>query len=177
MGIVVGAALVIGHILAILHAKDVKKWLLAFPRSKAMGMVLLGVVSAWAFWLVATMDLGEFSNYRTGLEILVPVSAFLCLQYVNEFLPVRTLGILLLLLAEPVMEAAFLRPEASRLLLVVLAYAWVVLGLFWVGMPYLLRDQIGWLIQSNARWKAACAGGVAYGAALIISALAFYNQS
>ena len=62
------------------------------------------IVSAWAFWLVATMDLGEFSKYRTLLKILVPAAWFLSLKFVDEFLAVRALGILLLLLAEPVFE-------------------------------------------------------------------------
>ena len=57
-----------------------------------------------------------------------------------------------------------------------LAYVWIVTGIFWVGMPYLMRDQIAWLLKSNSRWMAACIGGVAYGAAVIISALLFFQQ-
>lgn len=177
VGFVVGIALLISHVLAIVHAETVREWLRAFPRSKMWGRGLLATASVWGFWLVATMDLGEFSNYRTGLMILVPVAFFLSLIYVDEFLAVRALGMLLLLLAEPVLEAAFLRPETSRLLLVVLAYAWVVIGMFWVGMPFLMRNQIAWLLKSKARWMVACVGGVAYGAAVVICALLFYHQA
>ena len=176
VGLVVGIALVVAHLVAMLHAKHVRGWLLAFPRSKTMGTILLGMVVAWAYWLASTMDLGEFSNYQGALKIGVPVVGVICFLFVNEFLPVRALGILLLLLAEPVLEAAFLRPEISRLLLVTLAYAWVVAGMFWVGMPYLMRDQIAWLLKSNSRWTALCVAGVAYGAAVLISALMFYGQ-
>ena len=35
------------------------------------------------------------------------------------------LGMIALLAAEPILEAAFLRPETSRLLVVVLAYVWI----------------------------------------------------
>src|ERR1700677_2787209 len=149
VGIVVGCVLIIAHLMAILHAKEIKGMLKAFPRSKAMGGVLLGIVTLWSFWLVATMDLGEFTNYRMMLKVLVPVASFLTLQYVDEFLSVRALGVLLLLVAEPLLEAAWLRPEACRLLLVVLAYIWIVAGMFWVGMPYLLRDQITWVLKSD----------------------------
>ena len=58
------------------------------------------------------------------LLVVILVATFLTFRYVDEFLAVRALGILLLLLAEPLIEAAFLRPEAGRLLLVALAYAW-----------------------------------------------------
>ncbi len=177
VGIIVGCALIIGHLLAILHAKEVKGMLKAFPRSKVMGAFLLGLATLWAFWLVATMDLGEFSNYRTLLKIVVPVAACLCFQFVDEFLPVRALGMLMLLLADPLLEAAFLRPEASRLLLVVLAYAWIIFGMFWVGMPYLMRDLIGWVLKSPSRWMAACLGGVAYGAAVLFCAMFFFQRA
>src|SRR5260370_42036867 len=60
-----------------------------------------------------------------------------------------------LLAAEPMLSAAFLRPEIARLFVVILAYVWLTLGLFWVGMPYLLRDQITWLTESANRFKAA----------------------
>lgn len=177
VGFVVGIALIAAHLVAMVHGKTVRGWLKAFPRSKTMGFALLAVDAVWAFWLVATMDLGEFTDYRTALMVLVPAAFFLSLNFVDEFLSVRALGMLLLLLAEPVLEAAFLRPETSRLLLVVLAYAWIVAGMFWVGMPYLMRDQITWLLKSEMRWKAGGILGVAYGAAVLVCAVAFYHAA
>ena len=176
VGLVVGIGLVVTHLIAIIHAKEVKGWLRTFPRSKMMGMVLLGIATLWAFWLVATMDLGEFTSYRNFLMILVPAAGFLCLQFVDDFLSVRAFGLLLLLLAEPLLEVAFLRPEASRLLLVVLAYGWIITGMFWIGMPYLMRNHVEWLLKSHGRWMTACLGGVIYGAAVILSALLFFQQ-
>lgn len=167
-----GALLVALHGLAILHGEGARAWLKSLPRSRAAGAVLLLVAAGWAFALVANMDLGEFSNYRTALMFLVPTAAALTWKFVDEFLAVRALGMLLLLAAEPVLEAAFLRPEKSRLLLVVLAYAWAVLGMFYVGSPYLLRDQIGWLQKSALRWNVAMGSGLLYGFAVLGCAFA-----
>ena len=102
------------------------------------------------------------------------VGFFLTLVFVEEFLAVRALGMLLLLVAEPVLEAAFQRPETSRLLLSVLAYAWATLGIFWVGKPYLLRDQIDWISKTETRWRLAALAGVIYGAAVLGAALTQY---
>ena len=77
----------------------------------------------------------------------------LVLRFVEEFLAVRALGILCLLAAEPLLDSAFLRYETSRLLVTVFAYLLVVAGLFWVTMPYLLRDQINWSARSAFRWR------------------------
>jgi hypothetical protein len=109
------------------------------------------------------MDLGEFSQFRTWLQIGVPIVFVLTLVFVDEFLAVRALGIMALLAAEPILSACFLRPEAARLLLVMLAYAWLTIGLFWVGMPYLLRDQISWITKNGTRFKAATFTGLVYG--------------
>jgi hypothetical protein len=57
----------------------------------------------------------------------------------------------------------------------VLAYAWATLGLFWVGMPYLLRDQIEWLTKTELRWRLAALGGLAYGVAVLVAALTQYG--
>jgi hypothetical protein len=148
-----------------------QQWLRRFPRSKPAGALLLIADAVWALTLVATMDLGEFSNLRMMLLVVIIVSTFLTFRYVDEFLAVRALGIFMLLVAEPLIEAAFLKPEAGRLLLVALAYVLAILGMVWVGLPYVLRDQIDWLRKSKARWSAAALAGVVYGGLLTAFAL------
>jgi hypothetical protein len=97
-----------------------------------------------------------------------------CIYYLDEFLAVRALGVFLLLAAQPLLDAAFLHEQTSRLLLTLLAYVWIVAGLFYVGMPFLLRDQISWVSGNTGRWKAAAGAGAAYGGLLLISAMLFY---
>ncbi len=176
-GFVVGILLIVLHGVAILHGATVRGWLKTFPRSKTMGTVLLAIDAIWAFMMMANMDLGEFSSYRKALLVLIPVAAILTLKFVDEFLAVRSLGMLMLLAAEPLLEAAFLRPEKTRLLLVVLAYAWAVLGMFYVGTPYVLRNQIDWLQKSDTRWRVATFAGLLYGVAVLISAATQYRSA
>jgi hypothetical protein len=105
------------------------------------------------------------------LLAVIIVATFLTFRYVDEFLAVRALGIFLLLLAEPLIEAAFLQPERGRLLLVAWAYVLAVLGMVWVGLPYLLRDQIDWMRKSKSIWSMAALAGVVYGGLLTAFAL------
>ena len=146
-------------------------WLLAFPRSRAIGITLCTLAAAWAFWLAATMDLGEFSPNRTLICGVILAGAVLVPLFAEEFLAVRALGILALLAAEPLLGAAFLRPEQTRLLLVVLAYAWAIAGLLFVGAPYFMRDGIKWILAAPARYRVVAWAGVAYGLALIVVSL------
>ena len=174
VGILVGIVLLLGHVIALVRKDSTRAWLLAFPRSRFWGRALALGAAIWAFLLVAGMDLGEFTPYRTLFMVVIPAAAILSIRYVDEFLAVRATGMLLILAAEPVLEAAFLRPEKSRLLLVLLAYAWASFGMLWVGMPYLMRDQIRWLLKSEFRWSAALYLGLAYGAAILVCAFALY---
>ena len=114
------------------------------PRSRVAGFLILTVDLFWALWLLATMEMGEFQSFRRPLLIILPIGFFLVLRFVDEFLAVRALGILFLLAAEPLLDAAFFRVESTRLFVTTLAYLLIVIGLFWVTMPYLLRDHIDW---------------------------------
>ena len=145
-----------------------------FPRSRLAGIVLLAIDLAWSFWLVSTMEMGEFSAFRRPFLIALPIGFFLTIRFVDEFLAVRALGILLLLAAEPLLDAAFFRYEPSRLVLTVFAYIIIVLGLIYVTMPYKLRDQIAWLSEKSARWRGLHALGLVYGLVLIALAVLAY---
>jgi hypothetical protein len=174
------AALVTGLVLCLLGAigfamdGSARNFMSKFPRSRSAGIVLLALDLVWAFWLVSTMEMGEFSAFRRPFLFAMPIGFFLTLRFVDEFLAVRALGILALLVAELLLDAAFFRYETSRIVLTVLAYVLVVLGLTWVMVPYKLRDQINWFSKTTARWRGVNAFGFVYGVALIALALTRY---
>jgi hypothetical protein len=173
------AALIAGAILCLLGAVgfamegSARNALATFPRSRSAGIVLLAIDLVWSFWLVSTMEMGEFSAFRRPFLFALPVGFFLTMRFVDEFLAVRALGILALLAAEPLLDAAFFHYESSRLALSVLAYLLVVLGLTWVMVPYKLRDQINSFSKTTARWRGINAFAFVWGATLI--ALAFLS--
>jgi hypothetical protein len=145
-----------------------------FPRSYVAGVLLLTICLAWTFWLVATIQMGEFSAFRRPLLIALPIGFVLAIRFVDEFLAVRALGILCLLAAEPLLDAAFLRYETSRLLVTVFAYLLIVAGLFWVAIPYVLRNQINWSAQSAFRWRFLHAVAFVYGCVILTFAFTRY---
>jgi hypothetical protein len=144
------------------------------PRSRVAGFVLLTIAFFWSFWLLATMEMGEFSSFRKPLLFILPVGFLLVLRFVDEFLAARALGILFLLGAEPLLDAAFFRNETSRLLVTVFAYILIVVGLFWVTMPYLMRDQINWSARTNGRWRITHGLVFLYGIAILACAVTRY---
>ena len=174
VGLVIGFFVLITHLFALLRPAATTTWLTRLPRSRGWGIGLLTIGAVWFFWLISRVDLGEFSGIRFYLQILIPVLFVLSVLYVEEFLAARALGILGLLVAEPMLSAAFLHPVQGRVLVVLLAYFWLTIGLFWVGKPYLLRDQISWLTKNPLCFRFSTLVGVIYGAVLIVMAATIY---
>ncbi|PYJ50302.1 MAG: hypothetical protein DME83_09840 [Verrucomicrobia bacterium] len=172
-GIIAGAFLILMSLPG-LFKPDLANVAQRFPRSHIAGVVLLTISLIWTFWLLATIQMGEFAGFRRPLLIALPIGYVLVLRFVEEFLAVRALGILCLLAAEPLLDAAFLRYETSRLLVTVFAYLLVVAGLFWVTMPYLLRDQINWSARSAFRWRFLHAIAFVYGGVILTFAVTQY---
>jgi len=173
-GIVAGALLVLISLPGFIKPSTAQTWLKRLPRSRVAGIALLTVVLIWSFWLLATMEMGEFSSFRRPLLIVLPIGYLLVIRFVEEFLAARALGVLCLLAAEPLLEAAFFRYETSRLFLTVLAYLMIIAGLSWVTMPYLLRDQISWSTQTNTRWHAIHGIAALYGVTILACAFTQY---
>lgn len=174
IGIILGLALILAHVFAALRGEAVKKFLVRFPRSHFAGLILATIDLIWAWYISATMDWGEFLTWRLPVLVLLPLAYALTIFLVHEFLAARALGILLLLAAMPVLDAAFMRPPQSRLLVVGLAYVWVVFGLWWTSSPHAVRDHLQFLLRAPVRWSLAVWGGVAYGFAVLASALAWW---
>jgi hypothetical protein len=173
-GIIAGVLLLLVSAPGLLKPDFARRAALRFPRSRLFGVSLLTLDLLWSFWLLATMEMGEFSSFRRPLLIVLPIGFFLVLKFVDEFLAVRALGILCLLAAEPLLEAAFFRYETSRLLVTVFAYLLIIAGLFWVTMPYLLRDQINWSARNSSRWRLMHGVALLYGAAILAFAITSY---
>jgi hypothetical protein len=174
MGILVGLWLVASHVIAFLKPGIVKPWLKAFPRNEKIGTVLVIIGFAWAYLIWSCMDLGEFFKIERPVQMVIIAVCVGVIVYVKEFLAVRSLGFLMILAAAPMLESAFLKEPQSRLLLVVFAYAIAVKGMFWVGMPYLMRDQINWVLANENRYKMGAIAGAAYGLVMAVCAVLWW---
>jgi hypothetical protein len=170
----VGLFLIVLGGFGLVSPKFVQPVVKGLPRSRIAGLVLLTTALIWSIWLLATIEMGEFSSFRRPLLIAAPIGYILVIRFVDEFLAVRALGILCLLAAEPLIDAAFLRYEFPRLAVTLFAYVLVLAGLFWVTMPYLLRDQINWTTATNMRWRLVNGALLIYGALTLVLAFVIF---
>ncbi|MDP4585323.1 MAG: hypothetical protein NWR21_02060 [Verrucomicrobiales bacterium] len=174
MGILLGVWLIASHAIALTKPDLVKPWLKGFPRNEKIGTVLVIIAFAWTFVVWSCMDLGEFFKIEKPVQMILVAGCVGVIVYVKEFLAVRSLGFLMILAAAPILDSAFLKEPQTRLLIVALAYVIALKGMFWVGMPYLMRDQINWVLAKDKRYQIGALAGAVYGLVVLACALAWW---
>ena len=145
----------------------------AFPRSQPAAVLLLGTAASWFLYKVLHLGPADFGQYRHILFMVFLVTAVGSFIYVPDFLAVRGLAALSLLLSGALLDAAYMQEPQTRLFLVSFIYLIIVLSLYLGASPYRLRDFFDWLYKADLRPRIA--GGViaAYGALLIGVALTY----
>jgi len=184
-GILLAIWLIGIHALMLAKPSQVQGYLKRFPRDPIAGQIILALGMAW-FWLLVApdglgklsalqMDMGEFNKAKPLLRVLVPAAVVAVAMSVRDFLAVRALGLFSLMLAAPLLEAAFLKDPITRLLIPIFTYAMLTASLFMVGMPYLFRDAVTWVSATRTRWNACALIGLAYGIATLVCAFLFWR--
>jgi hypothetical protein len=184
-GILLAIWLIGVHALMLARPTQVQGYLKKFPRDPIAGQIILALGMAW-FWLLVApdglgklsalqMDLGEFNKAKPLLRLLVPAAVIAVAMSVRDFLAVRALGLFGLIVAAPLLEAAFLKDPATRLLIPIFTYAMLTASLYMVGMPYLFRDAVTWVSATRTRWNACALAGLAYGIATLVCAILFWR--
>lgn len=175
MGILIGLWLIFSHGYALLKPGIVGPWLKKFPRNTRLGVVMVAIGFAWTFLIWSCMDLGEFYKIKRPVQLILILGCFGVIHYVKEFLAVRSLAFLMILAAAPILTSAFLKEPSSRLLIVALAYGGAVIGMFWIGLPYLMRNCIDWVLANKHRYQISAALGFFYGVAILTCAVLYWG--
>ncbi len=174
MGIIVGAWLILTHVFALVKPGIVKPFLKKFPRNDNLGVGMVIIAFVWAFMVWTCMDLGEFFKIERHVQYVLVLGCIGVIIYVKEFIAVRSLGFLMILAAAPILTSAFLKEPSSRLLIVAFAYVIAVKGMFWVGLPYLMRNQIDWVLAEDKRYRTGAIAGAAFGALVLVCAILWW---
>ncbi|MGA2787847.1 MAG: hypothetical protein ABSF60_10000 [Verrucomicrobiota bacterium] len=148
-----------------------------FPRSLPMGCILMLLATAWFVWNVNVEPIADFSifkPYMIGGFIAVGVLA--CI-FVQDFLAVRGLAILMLLLAKLMVDTG--RPHLGDspfvLVIQVWAYLLVVAGTWFTVTPWKLRDFLTWATATEERIRIGSQIRLAFAAFVVILGLTAFR--
>ncbi len=146
----------------------------ALPRSSAAAWALFGLGALWFLWRLSRTGEADLIFFQTPMPVIIGFGALAVLAfiYTPDFLAVRGLSVLILLGAEPLLRAAYMKwDHPQRLLMVTAVYVDLAAALYLAAYPFRLRDFFDWLFRRPGRPKLFGAILLAYG--LATSAAAF----
>jgi len=162
LGVLTGAAM-------IRFPSAVRAGLQAFPRSKWPGWILTAVCVFWVYGVVSHAALGRFDVVKPFLPFAAVLLAAAIVYFMDELLAPRALGGLLLLLANPVLQGVRWVDSPWRLVVAVMAYAWVLLGCALILHPWLFRKITG-RVTELPQWMRAVGWLKVLGGAVFLTA-------
>lgn len=145
-----------------------------FPRSVNWGYFLMGLGTIWFLWNVNTETISDFADYKKAMLIGFGAVGLLTCLYVREFLAVRGLAVVLLLLAKLMLDTARWNASEWRLVISVLAYIWIVLAMWFMVSPWRMRDLIQWATADSRRIRVGSAIRLAVFVLVILLGLTVY---
>src|SRR5579862_7232814 len=116
-----------------------------FPRSLSWGFVLMILGTAWFLYNLSQESISDFASYKGALYLLFAAVGIGSCIYVQDFLAVRGLAVLFLLLAKLMVDTG--RPHLDSpwaLVFQAWAYVLVIAGIWLTLSPWRLRDLLTW---------------------------------
>ena len=136
-----------------------------FPRSVPWGYVLMLLGTAWFVYNLSQESISDFAAYKNVLFAgFAAVGIGSCI-YVQDFLAVRGLAVVFLLLAKLMVDTGRPHLPESSLVLIIQAWAYllVIAGIWLTISPWRLRDFLNWATANEKRVKIGCSIRLAFG--------------
>lgn len=141
-----------------------------FPRSLPWGYALMLLATVWFLYNLSQESISDFASFKNVLFAgFAAVGIGACI-YVRDFLAVRGLAVVLLLLAKLMVDTGrpYLPNTAWVLVIQVWAYIMVFFGMWLTISPWRLRDFIEWSTASEQRIKTICGIRMAFGLCVVV---------
>jgi hypothetical protein len=123
------------------------------PRNLPVGIVLMLLGTAWFLWIVNQEPIADFSAYKPAMLISFAAVGVLTCIFIQDFLAVRGLAVLLLLLGKLMLDTGRPHLDQSSFVLVIQAWAYILIvaGMWFTIAPWRLRDLIEFATATKNR--------------------------
>jgi hypothetical protein len=136
-----------------------------FPRSLPWGYALMLLGTLWFLYNLSQESIADFAAYKNILFGGFAAVGILSCIFVRDFLAVRGLAVVLLLLAKLMVDTGrpYITQTSLVLVIQVWAYVLVAAGIWFTISPWRYRDILEWGTASESRVKVGCAARLALG--------------
>ncbi|MDR2806789.1 MAG: hypothetical protein LBB11_01365 [Puniceicoccales bacterium] len=147
----VGTVLVLCGSFFAFRTRYCESFLRKFLRSSLANTAIFSLAGIWFLGHVLTLGESDFGQYKYLFFVFFSTMMLIALVKIRDFLCVRGTAILALLTANELLQAIFMDPHQSRLILVIFAYIVIIAGMLFGGWPYKGRDFVDFLFFHPAR--------------------------
>lgn len=165
LSILIGLGMALPQFYGLLKPKEFAASVRKFPRNVPVGIVLMLLATAWFLWILTQESVSDFATYKNVLFLLFAAVGVGSCVFVQDFIAVRGLAILFLLLAKLMVDTG--RPMLAKthwtLVIQTWAYVLVVAGIWLTVSPWRLRDFLDWATANETRIRVGSVIRLAFG--------------
>ena len=171
LSIGLGLFLAAVNLFGLVKPSEFKNVFRKLPRSVPLGYLFMLSATAWFMWNVSRESLSDFESLKPYLfTLFVGIGVGSCF-FVQDFLAVRGLAILMLLLGKLMVDTERWVDTDWRLVIAAWAYLLVAAGMWFTISPWRLRDLFYWATANEKRIRVGSAVRFAFG--LFVAFLGF----
>lgn len=177
LAIILGLLYALPHVYGVMRPAAFGAVMRQFPRYTPIGYVLVLAATVWFLYYLSLESVSDFTSFKPVLYALFAgVGIGTCL-FVRDFLPVRGLAALLLLTGKLMVDTG--RPHLGEthwvLVIQILAYLWVVAGMWLTISPWRLRDAINWATANEQRTRLVSGLRLSFGILMVVLGLTVFR--
>lgn len=171
LAVIMGLGLAIPQIYGLMKPAAFAARVRKFPRSLPAGILLMLLGTAWFVYYLSMESISDFASYKQLLLGGFAAVGIASCIFVQDFLAVRGLAVVFLVLAKLMVDSERWNPSDWRLVIAVWAYVLVIAGMWFTVYPWHLRDLLNWATANEKRVRIGSALRLAFG--LFVAVLGF----
>ncbi len=148
------------------------------PRNLPVGIALMLLGTAWFLWIVNQEPIADFSAYKPVMMIAFAAVGVLTCVFVQDFLAVRGLAVVLMLLGKLMVDTG--RPHLGTspwvLVIQVWAYVLIIAGMWFTVTPWKFRDFIEFATATDKRIRFGSLARLAFALFIVALGLTVFRQ-
>lgn len=155
LALALGITFAVPQLIGLANPKGFSAWLRKFPRHIPIGVALMALGTVWFLYNLSLESVADFAAFKEYMYLAFAGIGLLSCIFVHDFLAVRGLAVVFLLLAKLMVDTG--RPHLGDspwvLLFQAWAYLFVVAGIWLTISPWRLRDWIEWNTANEQRLR------------------------
>jgi hypothetical protein len=177
LSILLGCGMAVPQMYGLARPKDFAAAARKFPRNYALGVALMLLGTAWFVWNVSIEPIADFSAFKKPMMIGFAAVGILSCVFIPDFLAVRGLAVVALLLGKLMVDTG--RPHLGESCFVLVFQAWAYLfvcaGIYFTIAPWRLRDALNFATATETRVRLGSALRLAFALFIVTLGLTAFH--